>query len=64
MKIIEGYCPEGFEKNFGWQTKKNEAGETVAFFLAYLTKDTPLKDRTGFIKMRITVEKITSKGKA
>ncbi len=59
MKIIEGYCPKGFEKNFGWQTKKNLVGTTTTFFWTYLTKDTSLKDKKGFIKVRITIEKIT-----
>lgn len=57
-KVIEGYCPKGFEKNFEWMTKKNPWGKMTTFFWMYLTKDTPLKDKEGFIKVRITIQEL------
>ncbi len=62
-KVIEGYCPKGFEEGFKWQTKKNLWGTMTTFFWVYLTKTTPLKGKEGFIKVRITIEELPQTGR-
>ena len=62
-KRFVGYCPKGFQDNFNWQKKKNILGKETEFLWLYLSRYTPLGDKTGFSTIKVIIEELPTKGK-